>query len=69
MRRRMWRASRKIFPGWREKLGVPQSARDVFVLLAQGGWINVELADKLKRIWWVFATLPCMIIRRCNYRS
>lgn len=34
----------------REKLGVPQSARDVFLLLAQGGWINVELADKLRRM-------------------
>ncbi len=36
-----------------EKLGVPQSARDVFALLAQGGWIDAELADKLKR-WVVF---------------
>ena len=34
----------------RKKLGIPQSARDVFVLLAQGGWINVELAGKLKRM-------------------
>ncbi len=34
----------------REKLGVPQSARDVFVLLAQGGWINATLADGLKRM-------------------
>ena len=34
----------------REKLGVPQSARDVFVLLAQGGWIDVGLADSLKRM-------------------
>ena len=33
-----------------EKLGVPQSARDVFTLLAQGGWIDIELADKLKRM-------------------
>lgn len=32
----------------REKLGIPQSARDVFALLAQGGWINTTLADKLK---------------------
>jgi uncharacterized protein YutE (UPF0331/DUF86 family) len=32
----------------REKLGVPQSARDVFTLLAQGGWIDAALADKLK---------------------
>ena len=34
----------------REKLGVPQSARDVFVLLAQGGWIDAALADALKRM-------------------
>lgn len=34
----------------REKLGVPQSARDVFVLLAQGGWLDVMLADALKRM-------------------
>ena len=34
----------------REKLGVPQSARDVFALLAQGGWIDRVLADGLKRM-------------------
>jgi uncharacterized protein YutE (UPF0331/DUF86 family) len=34
----------------REKLGVPQSARDVFGLLAQGGWIDGMLADGLKRM-------------------
>lgn len=34
----------------REKLGVPQSARDVFALLAQGGWIDADLADHLKRM-------------------
>lgn len=34
----------------RERLGVPQSARDVFVLLAQGGWIDGALADALKRM-------------------
>ena len=34
----------------REKLGVPQSARDVFALLAQGGWIEAALADRLKRM-------------------
>ncbi|BBL71350.1 type VII toxin-antitoxin system HepT family RNase toxin [Methylogaea oryzae] len=34
----------------REKLGVPQSARDVFALLAQGGWIEPALADGLKRM-------------------
>ncbi len=34
----------------REKLGVPQSARDVFVLLAQGGWISAALAERLKHM-------------------
>ena len=34
----------------RERLGLPQSARDVFQLLAQGGWIEPTLADKLKRM-------------------
>ncbi len=34
----------------REKLGVPQSARDVFTLLAAGAWISTSLADALKRM-------------------
>jgi len=34
----------------REKLGVPQSARDVFTLLAQAGWVSEELSDLLKRM-------------------
>lgn len=34
----------------RERLGVPQSARDVFTLLAQAGWIDTSLADALKRM-------------------
>lgn len=34
----------------RERLGVPQSARDVFALLAQGGWIGPALAEGLKRM-------------------
>jgi len=34
----------------RERLGVPQSARDVFALLAQAGWIETTLADALKRM-------------------
>ncbi|MDD2676511.1 MAG: DUF86 domain-containing protein [Methylacidiphilaceae bacterium] len=34
----------------RERLGVPQSAREVFDLLAQGGWIEAALADRLKRM-------------------
>ena len=34
----------------RERLGVPQSARDVFMLLAQAHWIPPALADNLKRM-------------------
>ena len=34
----------------RERLGVPQSARDVFVLLARAGWVTPELAEQLKRM-------------------
>ncbi|WP_374564005.1 DUF86 domain-containing protein [Nitrosomonas sp.] len=34
----------------RERLGIPQSARDVFTLLAQAGWIDADLAGKLKRM-------------------
>jgi uncharacterized protein YutE (UPF0331/DUF86 family) len=34
----------------RERLGVPQSARDVFALLARAGWIDAGLADALKRM-------------------
>jgi uncharacterized protein YutE (UPF0331/DUF86 family) len=34
----------------RERLGVPQSARDVFALLAHAGWIDAALADGLKRM-------------------
>jgi uncharacterized protein YutE (UPF0331/DUF86 family) len=34
----------------RERLGVPQSARDVFGLLATGGWLAPVLADSLKRM-------------------
>ena len=34
----------------REGLGVPQSARDVFELLARGNWIDVPLAEALKRM-------------------
>ena len=34
----------------KERLGIPQSARDVFTLLAQANWITAELADALKRM-------------------
>ena len=34
----------------RERLGVPQSARDIFDLLQQGDWITPELADAMKRM-------------------
>jgi len=34
----------------RERLGLPQSARDVFEILAQAKWIDQALADSLKRM-------------------
>ena len=34
----------------REKLGIPQSAREVFTLLAHAGWIDSALAESLKRM-------------------
>jgi uncharacterized protein YutE (UPF0331/DUF86 family) len=34
----------------RERLGVPQSARDVFALLQRGEWIDPALAQALKRM-------------------
>ena len=34
----------------RERLGVPQSSRDVFTLLAQAGWIAPSLSEGLKRM-------------------
>lgn len=34
----------------RDRLGVPQSARDVFSLLAAAGWIDGELCAALKRM-------------------
>ena len=34
----------------RERLGVPQSTRDVFELLCANGWIERELAEALKRM-------------------
>lgn len=34
----------------RESLGLPQSARDVFALLAQAGWIGESLAESMKRM-------------------
>lgn len=34
----------------RERLGVPQGARDVFTLLARAGWIGSDLAEGLKRM-------------------
>lgn len=32
----------------RERLGLPQGARDVFTLLANAGWVEAELAQGLK---------------------
>jgi uncharacterized protein YutE (UPF0331/DUF86 family) len=34
----------------KERLGIPQSARDVFMLLAQATWIDTKLAESLKRM-------------------
>jgi uncharacterized protein YutE (UPF0331/DUF86 family) len=34
----------------RESLGIPQSARDVFGLLAQAHWIEATLAEQMKRM-------------------
>ena len=34
----------------RESLGIPQSARDVFALLAQAHWIEATLAEQMKRM-------------------
>lgn len=34
----------------RQRLGIPQSARDVFTLLAKAGWIDDDLAEKLQRM-------------------
>jgi uncharacterized protein YutE (UPF0331/DUF86 family) len=34
----------------RERLGVPQSARDVFELLHLGGWLSADLAAAMKRM-------------------
>lgn len=34
----------------RQCLGVPQSARDVFALLASAGWVEAGLADSMKRM-------------------
>ncbi len=34
----------------REKLGLPQSSRDVFELLARNGWIEAKLASSLQKM-------------------
>jgi len=34
----------------RERLGVPQSSRDVFTLLAQHAWVSLETADVMRRM-------------------
>lgn len=34
----------------RDRLGVPQSARDTFAILGQAKWIDQALADSLKRM-------------------
>jgi uncharacterized protein YutE (UPF0331/DUF86 family) len=34
----------------RESLGMPQSSRDVFALLADAHWLDPQLADHMKRM-------------------
>ncbi|MGI9250702.1 MAG: type VII toxin-antitoxin system HepT family RNase toxin [Pseudohongiellaceae bacterium] len=34
----------------RETLGAPQSAKDIFSLLAEGGWIEASLAESLRNM-------------------
>lgn len=34
----------------RDRLGLPQSARDVFALLTQAGWIDATLQDTMQRM-------------------
>ena len=34
----------------RDRLGLPQSARDVFTLLAQAGWIDTDLQEAMQRM-------------------
>lgn len=34
----------------RERLGLPQSARDVFTVLARAGWIDARLAEVLQKM-------------------
>lgn len=34
----------------RERLGLPQSARDTFAVLEHGGWITGAVADQMKRM-------------------
>jgi len=33
-----------------ERLGIPQSSRDVFTLLAQANWIDTNIAETMKRM-------------------
>ena len=33
-----------------ERLGIPQSSRDVFTLLAQANWIDANIAESMKRM-------------------
>ncbi len=33
-----------------ERLGMPQSSRDIFALLARGGWIQTGLAETMQRM-------------------
>ncbi|SDY89040.1 Protein of unknown function DUF86 [Nitrosomonas halophila] len=52
----------------RERLGVPQSARDVFSLLQQGGWITRNWRA-CSSGWWGFAISRCTITKACICQS
>lgn len=51
----------------RERLGIPQSARDVFALLAAGGWIDSALAEALKRMVG-YRNIAVHEYKPCSYR-
>jgi len=46
----------------KNKLGVPQSSRNSFELVVQGGVINQDMAERLKK-WWGYAILLSTIIK------
>ena len=53
----------------RDRLGVPQGARDVFALLAQADRIETPLAEALKRMVGFRNIVRCTTAKSCNCRS